>query len=186
MQRLSLKVLTESLVTCDHRSCCQRNCSGLEDFGSGSTRGCSIHQWPCGSPCHAGFSQGCHGRLCNADPGGQAGPGCPGGCRQSAEISSGKLGLEQLQELSNTQRIYSKSAFSKERKGQKIRLLGMFSFLFLSTALRQLQRAYVKQCRWYKGWYFSHLLEKYTKMQLCAFTTTYVRRHKSQQKWDSQ
>lgn len=91
IQKNSLRVLINSLTKSEHRSCCKRNCSGFEDFGSGSTRGCSINYWPCSSACNVGFSKGCHGRLCYAYSGGKAGPGCTGGCGQSAEISPGKL-----------------------------------------------------------------------------------------------
>lgn len=46
-------------------------------------------------------------------------------------------------------------------------MLTLYSFQQLSDSNIHV---YVKQCRCYKVWYFSHLLEKYTKMQLCAFT----------------
>lgn len=140
IQRSSLRVLIESLMKSEHRSCCQRNCSGFEGFGSGSTRGCSIYYRPCGSTCNVGFSKGCHGRLCYAYSGGKAGPGRTGGCRQSAEISPGKLQCEQLHE----NRKYFQQNTTDNKAARNV------SFLVLPAAVKQYQHAYVKQCRWLK------------------------------------
>lgn len=87
--RDSLQAADRTSLPFFSRGGCPGNGPGTEDLGTSGTGRGRIHRRPSWGPCDAGLCVGRDGRLCSAHPGGQAGPGVSGGCRESAEVGPG-------------------------------------------------------------------------------------------------